>query len=165
MSEAMKPMITVEDTGKEFKINIELEGLQLENDALEKRLETKVRELMEFMAKMVLIAPPKKWLGLSINREAVKARLDELANTVEQLLIEKKEELLERAKSMNVDIATLEFGTVLREKVTAQLNRKVGEVVAAAETRGAAEAGQDQAIFTNQGQRGQLNQLEKDKYQ
>jgi hypothetical protein len=140
MSEVMKPMITVEDTGKEFKINVELEGLQLENDTLQKSLEMKAKEMMDFYEKMVLIAPPKKWAGLSVNREAVKAKLVEAANATEQLLVEKKEEIRDRAKSMNVDIATLEFGTVLREKVTAQLNKKIGETVAVAKGRSTEDA-------------------------
>lgn len=150
----MPETISVQDTGNEFKIEAKysLQDLGTENEELKNLINKKVEALMNDRAADIMANPPKKWMGMRIDRDAIKAKLEEHATTMDALLKGHQEEIakLSGAKDLVTDVYF--FGEEFAKEVKAAVNTKIGEAVASAEKRGIGEVvggGASNAISNN----------------
>lgn len=134
----MPETISVQDTGKEFKVEAKysLQDLGTENEDLKNRINKKVEDLMGSKVKEFELKPIKKYLLLE-DRNAMKAKLEEYATTMDALVKSHMDTM--RGLKGIVDYEVMQLGETLEKELKVALNAKVGEVVSSAEKRGIGE--------------------------
>ncbi len=140
----MEHMITVKDAGAEFQFEVNLEGLQLNNDKAQKELEKSAQELMKKAEKQIMENPPEKWYsrgsetlgrGKVIDRDAVKEQLGKVAVSTEILLKEGRAKIQPGQELLGIGNIKLELDLRSAEIITNALNQKLKDLVATAEGR------------------------------
>ncbi|MBI5421742.1 hypothetical protein HZA44_01260 [Candidatus Peregrinibacteria bacterium] len=137
----MAETISIQDTGKEFKIEAKYgpQDLGTENTELQNLVNKKIEALMNEKAADILANPPKKWMGMKIDRDAIKSKLEEHATAMDSLLKTHKEEITKLAGSKDLVTDVYFFGEEFAKEVKVALNTKIGDAVATAEKRGVGE--------------------------
>ena len=137
----MPETISIQDTGKEFKVEAKysLQDLGVENEEIQSRINKKVESLMNDRTADILANPPKKWLGMKVDRDMIKSKLEEHAVTVDALVKAHKDEIAKLGTSTDLNLDAYNLGEALAKEVKAALNAKMNEIVNTAEKRGIGE--------------------------